>query len=90
MATITVERRQLMHGAISDLWATIKAFDSLEDTDGYWETLVDDIGMNVNKYGNDPLVKALFLAFLEVKEAESKSRKEKHGANSMAAERPHV
>ena len=70
MSQISTERKKLLSGVMNDLWQYIKDHDTVEGTDEYWLSVVENAGKIYNKYGQDDLVKRLVLAVVESKEAE--------------------
>ena len=80
MAKINDQQQQIKYGFITDLWTLIKEYDIPEDTDAYWDALIDDVGRLGNKYedltgGNDHMYRLMLIAFVAAKERQLKQMK---------------
>lgn len=74
---ITEQERRIKHAFVLDLWNLIKEYDIPEDTDAYWDALIDDVGRLGNKYedltgGNDHMYRLMLMAFISAKERQLK------------------
>lgn len=75
---ITDKEHKIKHRFIMDLWNMIKQFDVPEDTDAYWDALIETSGRIADKYeamsgGTDHTYRLVCLAFITAKERQLKA-----------------
>ena len=74
---ITESEHRIKHNFVMDLWTLIKEYDIPEDTDAYWDTLIDDVSRLGTKYedltgGSDHMYRLMLMAFITAKERQLK------------------
>lgn len=78
MARISDQQQQVKYQFILELWDMIKQFDTPEDTDEYWDALIETSGRIADKYedmtgGTDHLYRLTCHAFITAKERQMKA-----------------
>lgn len=75
---VTDEELKTVWGMFTDAWKFYKKYADVQQSDEYWEAVVDESGQIAKKYDNAKLAIALILAAIE--ELERKSKKMKQNA----------
>ena len=75
---VTDEELKTVWGMFTDSWRFYKKYADVQQSDEYWEAVVDEYGQIAKKYDNAKLAIALILAAIE--ELESKSKEMKQNA----------
>ncbi len=58
-----------------DFWEICKKYWYLEDTETYWDGLVKDVSIFIDKYNNFPFAQKIGLAFIDYQEDQFKKEK---------------
>lgn len=69
---VTDEELKTVWGMFTDAWKFYKKYADVQQSDEYWEAVVDESGQIANKYDNAKLAIALILAAIEELERKSK------------------
>ncbi len=69
---VTDEELKTVWGMFTDAWKFYKKYADVQQSDEYWEAVVDESGQIAKKYGNAKLAIALILAAIEELERKSK------------------
>lgn len=69
---VTDEELKTVWGMFTDAWKFYKKYADVQQSDEYWEAVVDESGQIAKKYGNAKLAIALILAAVEELERKSK------------------
>ena len=69
---VTDEELKKVYGMFTDAWKFYKKYADVQQSDEYWEAVVDESGQIAKKYGNAKLAIALILAAIEELERKSK------------------
>ena len=77
---ITEQEHSIKYEFILELWDMIKRFDTPEDTDEYWNALIETSGRVATKYedmtgGADHMYRLVTMAFITAKERQMKARR---------------
>lgn len=73
---VTDEELKTVWGMFTDAWKFYKKYADVQQSDEYWEAVVDESGQIANKYDNAKLAIALILAAIEELERKSKEMKQ--------------
>lgn len=73
---VTDEELKKVYGMFTDAWKFYKKYADVQQSDEYWEAVVDESGQIARKYGNAKLAIALILAAIEELERKSKEMKQ--------------
>lgn len=73
---VTDEELKTVWGMFTDAWKFYKKYADVQQSDEYWEAVVDESGQIARKYGNAKLAIALILAAIEELERKSKEMKQ--------------
>ena len=73
---VTDEELKTVWGMFTDAWKFYKKYADVQQSDEYWEAVVDESGQIAKKYGNAKLAIALILAAVEELERKSKEMKQ--------------
>lgn len=73
---VTDEELKTVWGMFTDAWKFYKKYADVQQSDEYWEAVVDESGQIAKKYGNAKLAIALILAAIEELERKSKEMKQ--------------
>jgi len=74
------ESLKRIYNLFTDCWRFYKKYADVQDTDGYWEKVVDESGELSKKYDNDKFAIALVLAI--VNEFERKAKEMRKNADT--------
>lgn len=69
---VTDEELKTVWGMFTDAWKFYKKYADVQQSDEYWEAVVDESGQIAKKYDNAKLAIALILAAVEELERKSK------------------
>lgn len=69
---VTDEELKTVWGMFTDAWKFYKKYADVQQSDEYWESVVDESGQIAKKYDNAKLAIALILAAVEELERKSK------------------
>ena len=69
---VTDEELKKIYGMFTDAWKFYKKYADVQQSDEYWEAVVDESGQIAKKYGNAKLAIALILSAVEELERKSK------------------
>ena len=69
---VTDEELKKVYGMFTDAWKFYKKYADVQQSDEYWEAVVDESGQIAKKYGNAKLAIALILSAVEELERKSK------------------
>lgn len=69
---VTDEELKKVYGMFTDAWKFYKKYADVQQSDEYWEAVVDESGQIAKKYGNAKFAIALILAAVEELERKSK------------------
>ena len=69
---VTDEGLKKVYGMFTDAWKFYKKYADVQQSDEYWESVVDESGQIAKKYDNAKLAIALILAAVEELERKSK------------------
>lgn len=69
---VTDEELKKVYGMFTDAWKFYKKYADVQQSDEYWEAVVDESGQIAKKYDNAKLAIALILAAVEELERKSK------------------
>lgn len=69
---VTDEELKTVWGMFTDAWKFYKKYADVQQSDEYWEAVVDESGQIAKKYDNAKLAIALILAAIEELERKSK------------------
>lgn len=69
---VTDEELKKVYGMFTDAWKFYKKYADVQQSDEYWEAVVDESGQIAKKYDNAKLAIALILAAIEELERKSK------------------
>lgn len=75
---VTDEELKKVYGMFTDAWKFYKKYADVQQSDEYWEAVVDESRQIAKKYDNAKLAIALLLAAID--ELERKSKKMKQNA----------
>ena len=73
---VTDEELRKVYGMFTDAWKFYKKYADVQQSDEYWEAVVDEYGQIAKKYDNAKLAIALILAAIEELERKSKEMKQ--------------
>ncbi len=73
---VTDEELKTVWGMFTDSWRFYKKYADVQQSDEYWEAVVDEYGQIAKKYDNAKLAIALILAAIEELERKSKEMKQ--------------
>lgn len=73
---VTDEELKTVWGMFTDAWKFYKKYVDVQQSDEYWEAVVDESGQIAKKYDNAKLAIALILAAIEELERKSKEMKQ--------------
>ncbi len=73
---VTDEELKTVWGMFTDAWKFYKKYADVQQSDEYWEAVVDEYGQIAKKYDNAKLAIALILAAIEELERKSKEMKQ--------------
>lgn len=73
---VTDEELKKVYGMFTDAWKFYKKYADVQQSDEYWEAVVDESGQLVKKYDNAKLAIALLLAAIDELERKSKEMKQ--------------
>ena len=69
---VTDEELKAVYGMFTDAWKFYKKYADVQQSDEYWEAVVDESGQIAKKYDNAKLAIALLLAAIDELERKSK------------------
>lgn len=69
---VTDEELRKVYGMFTDAWKFYKKYADVQQSDEYWEAVVDESGQLAKKYDNAKLAIALLLAAIDELERKSK------------------
>ena len=69
---VTDEELKTVWGMFTDAWKFYKKYADVQQSDEYWEAVVDEYGQIAKKYDNAKLAIALLLAAIDELERKSK------------------
>ena len=69
---VTDEELKTVWGMFTDAWRFYKKYADVQQSDEYWEAVVDESGQIAKKYDNAKLAIALLLAAIDELERKSK------------------
>lgn len=69
---VTDEELKKVYGMFTDAWKFYKKYADVQQSDEYWESVVDESGQIAKKYDNEKLAIALLLAAIDELERKSK------------------
>lgn len=69
---VTDEELKTVWGMFTDAWKFYKKYADVQQSDEYWEAVVDESGQIAKKYDNAKLAIALILAAIDELERKSK------------------
>ena len=69
---VTDEELKKVYGMFTDAWKFYKKYADVQQSDEYWEAVVDESGQIAKKYDNAKLAIALILAAIDELERKSK------------------
>ena len=69
---VTDEELKAVYGMFTDAWKFYKKYADVQQSDEYWESVVDESGQIAKKYDNEKLAIALLLAAIDELERKSK------------------
>ena len=69
---VTDEELRKVYGMFTDAWKFYKKYADVQQSDEYWESVVDEYGQIAKKYDNAKLAIALLLAAIDELERKSK------------------
>ncbi len=69
---VTDEELRKVYGMFTDAWKFYKKYADVQQSDEYWESVVDESGQIAKKYDNEKLAIALLLAAIDELERKSK------------------
>ena len=69
---VTDEELRKVYGMFTDAWKFYKKYADVQQSDEYWEAVVDESGQIAKKYDNAKLAIALLLAAIDELERKSK------------------
>ena len=72
---ITDEELKKVYGMFTDAWKFYKKYADVQQSDEYWEAIVDESRQIAKKYDNAKLAIALLLATIDERERKSKEVK---------------
>lgn len=73
---VTDEELKKVYGMFTDAWKFYKKYADVQQSDEYWEAVVDESGQLAKKYDNAKLAIALLLAAIDELERKSKEMKQ--------------
>lgn len=73
---VTDEELKKIYGMFTDAWKFYKKYADVQQSDEYWEAVVDESGQIAKKYDNAKLAIALLLAAIDELERKSKEMKQ--------------
>ena len=73
---VTDEELKTVWGMFTDSWRFYKKYADVQQSDEYWEAVVDEYGQIAKKYDNAKLAIALLLAAIDELERKSKEMKQ--------------
>lgn len=73
---VTDEELKTVWGMFTDAWKFYKKYADVQQSDEYWEAVVNESGQIAKKYDNAKLAIALILAAIEELERKSKEMKQ--------------
>ncbi len=73
---VTDEELKKVYGMFTDAWKFYKKYADVQQSDEYWEAVVDESGQIAKKYDNAKLAIALLLAAIDELERKSKEMKQ--------------
>ena len=73
---VTDEELKAVYGMFTDAWKFYKKYADVQQSDEYWEAVVDESGQLAKKYDNAKLAIALLLAAIDELERKSKEMKQ--------------
>jgi hypothetical protein len=73
---VTDEELKAVYGMFTDAWKFYKKYADVQQSDEYWEAVVDESGQIAKKYDNAKLAIALILAAIDELERKSKEMKQ--------------
>lgn len=73
---VTDEELKTVWGMFTDAWKFYRKYADVQQSDEYWEAVVDESGQIAKKYDNAKLAIALILAAIEELERKSKEMKQ--------------
>ncbi len=73
---VTDEELKKVYGMFTDAWKFYKKYADVQQSDEYWEAVVDESGQIAKKYDNAKLAIALILAAIDELERKSKEMKQ--------------
>ncbi len=73
---VTDEELKAVYGMFTDAWKFYKKYADVQQSDEYWEAVVDESGQIAKKYDNAKLAIALLLAAIDELERKSKEMKQ--------------
>lgn len=73
---VTDEELKTVWGMFTDAWKFYKKYADVQQSDEYWEAVVDESGQLAKKYDNAKLAIALLLAAIDELERKSKEMKQ--------------
>ncbi len=69
---VTDKELKTVWGMFTDAWRFYKKYADVQQSDEYWEAVVNEYGQIAKKYSNAKLVTALIMAAIEELERKSK------------------
>ena len=69
---VTDKELKTVWGMFTDAWRFYKKYADVQQSDEYWEAVVNEYGQIAKKYSNAKLVTALIMASIEELERKSK------------------
>ena len=69
---VTDEELKKVYGMFTDAWKFYKKYADVQQSDEYWESVVNEYGQIAKKYDNAKLAIALLLAAIDELERKSK------------------
>lgn len=69
---VTDEELKKVYGMFTDAWKFYKKYADVQQSDEYWEAVVDESGQIAKKYDNAKMAIALLLAAIDELERKSK------------------
>ena len=73
---VTDEELKAVYGMFTDAWKFYKKYADVQQSNEYWEAVVDESGQIAKKYDNAKLAIALILAAIDELERKSKEMKQ--------------
>lgn len=65
MAAITEDRKKFEAAFMADFWNLRKKHGTVEMSDGYWDSVMNDVNMLGAKYGHDKYIEIMLMALIE-------------------------